>query len=335
MFIPQDQPEKRRTLLNLRRPFMNHNGVNSLRFSPETGKLILTTGDGGSGFDPFNLSQNDMEIAGKIIEIDTSIDTGISEPPVATRFDQLPPSIQGTLSVMAKGVRNIPGITFQRFNNQYIKYAGNVGQDLVESIFAFGEYDSLPVTHIVQSAHMQGSEFLGEHKELINFGWRGWEGDLPTPIIRDCNNNDSFNEKITAYYSNAIETFTQRLRPLAFYYHQDPRPGKFNGTALTGLQAYMGYPIFELTTSVVFTDLAERGNNQSPGRGVLAYTRLGPSWNPSEYGLIESDYDFGGESAFYMSLGANEDQTRLFLGVYGSMNVTDYNLGTVYEILPF
>lgn len=41
------QPQKRRTLLNLRRPFSNHNGVNSLNFSPETGKLVLTTGDGG------------------------------------------------------------------------------------------------------------------------------------------------------------------------------------------------------------------------------------------------------------------------------------------------
>lgn len=63
------QPQKRRTLLNLRRPFFNHNGVNSLNFSPETGKLVLTTGDGGSGYDPFNLSQDDMEIAGKLTMI--------------------------------------------------------------------------------------------------------------------------------------------------------------------------------------------------------------------------------------------------------------------------
>ena len=33
----KSQPQKRRTLLNLRRPFFNHNGVNSLNFSPETG----------------------------------------------------------------------------------------------------------------------------------------------------------------------------------------------------------------------------------------------------------------------------------------------------------
>lgn len=69
---------------------MNHNGVNSLNFSPETGKLVLTTGDGGSGYDPFNLSQDDMEIAGKIIEIDVTKNTYIDNPPVVTRFNELP-----------------------------------------------------------------------------------------------------------------------------------------------------------------------------------------------------------------------------------------------------
>ena len=89
------QPQKRRTLLNLRRPFLNHNGVNSLNFSPETGKLVLTTGDGGSGYDPFNLSQNDMEIAGKIIEIDVVKNTFINNPPVVTRFNELPVTYSG------------------------------------------------------------------------------------------------------------------------------------------------------------------------------------------------------------------------------------------------
>ncbi len=79
-------PQKRRTLLNLRRPFSNHNGVNSLNFSPETGKLALTTGDGGSGYDPFNLSQDNMEIAGKIIEIDVSKNTLINNPPRCYTF---------------------------------------------------------------------------------------------------------------------------------------------------------------------------------------------------------------------------------------------------------
>ncbi|CAM3767833.1 Glucose/Sorbosone dehydrogenase domain-containing protein [Mesobacillus thioparans] len=108
------QPQKRRTLLNLRRPFFNHNGVNSLNFSPETGKLVFTTGDGGLGYDPFNLSQDDMEIAGKIIEIDVIKNTSFNNPHVVTRFNELPAPIQEILTVIAKGVRNIPGISFQR-----------------------------------------------------------------------------------------------------------------------------------------------------------------------------------------------------------------------------
>ncbi len=145
-------PQKQRTLLNLRRPFSNHNGVNSLNFSPETRKLVLTTGDGGSGYDPFNLSQDDMEIAGKIIEMDVDKNSFINNPPVVTRFNELPIPIQEMLTVIAKGVRNIPGISFQRFNNQYIKYAGNVGQDLVESIFSFLHYKPIPVTQLIQAS---------------------------------------------------------------------------------------------------------------------------------------------------------------------------------------
>ena len=183
------QPQKRRTLLNLRRPFFNHNGVNSLNFSPETGKLVLTTGDGGSGYDPFNLSQNDMEIAGKIIEIDVDKNTFINNPPVVTRFNELPVPIQETLTVMAKGVRNIPGISFQRFYNQYIKYVGNVGQDLVESIFSFVHYKPIPVTQLIQASFMKSEP---NQEGFINFGWRGWEGAFPTSIIRGCSANPNF-----------------------------------------------------------------------------------------------------------------------------------------------
>ncbi len=230
-------PQKRRTLLQLRRPFMNHNGVNSLNFSPETGKLILTTGDGGSGYDPFNLSQDDMEIAGKIIEIDVAKNTFVTNPPVVTRFNELPLPIQETLTVMAKGVRNITGISFQRFYHQYVKYVGNVGQDLVESIFSFVHYKPMPVTSLV-GASSSNSEL--EQEGFINFGWRGWEGSFPTSTIKECSENRNSNEKTMAYYDEALETLVKRLQPLTSYFHEDPRPDKFEGTALTGVQSLYG-----------------------------------------------------------------------------------------------
>ena len=327
---PNGQPTKRRTLLNLRRPFFNHNGVNSLNFSPETGKLVLTTGDGGSGYDPFNLSQNNIEICGKIIEIDVTKNTLINNPPIVTRFDELPISIQETLTVMAKGVRNILGISFQRFHNQYIKYVGNVGQDLVESIFSFVNYRPIPVTQLVQS-YLKPQP---EKEKFINFGWRGWEGDFPTALIADCSNSSTLNNITTAYYNDAVKTSTQRLLPLVCYFHKDSRPDKLSGSALTGVQPYMGNRIPDLTGSVVFTDFAQNEESKPPVRGVLAYTRQTRSCKLNDFSIIETDYNFGSESSYYVCLGTNMNQTRLYLGVYGSSKVTDLNKGTIFEILP-
>jgi hypothetical protein len=324
-------PQKRRTLLNLRRPFLNHNGINSLNFSPETGKLVLTTGDGGAGYDPFNLSQDNMEIAGKIIEMDVSKNTFIVNPPVVTRFHELPVSIQETLTVIAKGVRNITGISFQRFHDRYIKYVGNVGQDMVESIFSFLHYKPIPVTQLIQASLRK---IALNQEGFINLGWRGWEGAFPTLIIRNCPENPTLEEKTVAYYNEAVKTSVRRLQPLTSYFHKDPRSDKFGGTALTGVQAYMGNGIPNLTGSIVFTDFAWNEEAQPPIKGVLAYTRVRTDGQLNDFSVIEIDYHFGSRSAYYVSLGANLDQTQLYLGVHGSSNVTDFNQGTVIEIVP-
>ncbi|GIP39856.1 glucose dehydrogenase [Paenibacillus sp. J31TS4] len=324
------QPQRRRTLLNIRRPFLNHNGVNSLNFSPETGKLVLTTGDGGAAYDPFNLSQDMMEIAGKIIEIDVGMHSFIDHPPAVTRFNELPDSIQNMLTVIAKGVRNITGISYQRYHNHYNKYVGNVGQDLVESIFSFVRYRPIPVSQLIR-ASIAGSET--DQEGFINFGWRGWEGAFPTSVGRGCPANTGLNEKTISYFHEALETSALRLPPLTNYYHEDPRPNKFGGTALTGVQAYNGNDIPDLLGSVVFTDLAETPS-KSPVRGVLAYTRVTADCKQNDYHVIETDYHFGSNAAYYVSLGTNLNQTRLYLGVYGSMKVAEFNQGTVFEIVP-
>lgn len=325
---PNGTPLKRRTLLNLRRPFFNHNGVNSLNFSPETGKLVLTTGDGGSGYDPFNLSQIDLEIAGKIFEIDVERYPFINNLPTVTRFDELPLSIQETLTVIAKGVRNIPGIHYQRFQNQFIKYVGNVGQSLVESIFSFVGYKPVPVTELVQ-----GKKTL-DRKGFINLGWRGWEGSFPTPVMRDCGDAPNLDEKTVTFYDEAVALSARRLQPLATYFHQDERPNKFSGTALTGLQPYSGQEIPNLTGSVLFSDFSRRQENHPFARGVLAYTRVRLDGQQNDYRVIEIDYDFGPQASHFVSLGTNMNQTKVYLGVYGSPNVTELNRGSIFEIIP-
>lgn len=330
ILLGNNQPHLRRTLLKLRRPFLNHNGVNSLNFSPETRKLVLTTGDGGSGYDPFNLSQDDMEIAGKIIEIDVDKDTFINNMPIVTRFQELPMLVQEILTVIAKGVRNIPGISFQKINNHYIKYVGNVGQDLVESIYSFDQYRPIPVPQLVQSSFMNSKP---DQDGFINLGWRGWEGAFPTSIIKNCSDTTDLAEITSAYYDEAIKTSILRLQPLTCYYHKDPRPDKFGATALTGVQAYMGNEISDLTGSVVFTDLARDEDSPPPNRGVIAYTRIRPDCKLNDFSVIETDYDFGSQSSYYVSLGTNLDQTKLYLGVYNSMNVANFSQGTIFEII--
>ncbi len=325
------RPGLRRTLLKLRRPFANHNGVNSLKFSPETGRLVLTTGDGGAGYDPFHLSQNNMELAGKIIELDVSLDAFASDPPAVTRFSELPMPLPEALTVIAKGVRNIPGISYEWYQDRYIKYVGIVGQSLVEAVYAFAFYNPIPVTRILEASEANPIP----EQEWINFGWPGWEGSFPTSVLQSCPGQGSPEELITAYYENALQTSTLRLPPLTCYYHRDSRPDTFEGTALTGVQAYLGDSISELKGSVVFTDFVRKGGPPaSPARGVLAYTYLRPDCMLQDYGLLDAAYDFAGQSAFFTSLGTNLDQTSLYLGVYGSMHVTDFNLGTVFEILP-
>lgn len=96
----------------------------------------------------------------------------------------------------------------------------------------------------------------------------------------------------------------------------------------------MGNGIPHLTGSVVFTDLARDEGSVPPIRGVLAFTRARTDCKPNDFSVIETDYNFGSQSAYYVSLGTNLDQTRLYLGVYGSMKVADFNQGTVFEIVP-
>lgn len=208
---------------------------------------------------------------------------------------------------------------------------GNVGQDVVESIFSFVHYKPIPVPQLVQASLMRAKP---SQEGFINLGWRGWEGDFPTSFIKRCSENPALDEKIIAYYNEAVKTSVRRIQPLTSYFHKDPRPNKFGGTSLTGVQPYMGNKISSLTGSVMFTDIAQVKESQSPIRGVLAYTRAGTDCKLNDFSVVEVDYNFGSQSAYYVSLGTNLDQTKLYLGVYGSMKVSDFNQGTVFEIVP-
>ncbi|MGB3997052.1 MAG: hypothetical protein WBL36_01150, partial [Bacilli bacterium] len=63
-------------------------------------------------------------------EIDVDRVPMYDEAPVASRFAELPPDVRAALAVVAKGVRNASGLSYQRAGGGFAKYLGQVGQDL-------------------------------------------------------------------------------------------------------------------------------------------------------------------------------------------------------------
>jgi glucose/arabinose dehydrogenase len=98
-----------RQLFSSRDPYGNHNG-GMLAFGPN-GRLYFTMGDGGSGGDPENRSQNMRSLFGKLLSLN-----------VATKG----------LKIEALGLRNAWRFSFDRANDDL--YIGDVGQGALEEI---------------------------------------------------------------------------------------------------------------------------------------------------------------------------------------------------------
>lgn len=134
------------TLKTIVQDFSNHN-AGCLQFSPVDGYLYCAMGDGGSANDPFERSQNDNSLLGKILRLD------VDNAPT-----YLPPSNPGVLpEVWAKGLRNPWRWSFDRLTGDM--YIGDVGQDTREEI------DFQPASSV-------GGE---------NYGWDCREGLIAAP----------------------------------------------------------------------------------------------------------------------------------------------------------
>jgi glucose/arabinose dehydrogenase len=79
-------PNSQLLIININQDFANHNG-GDLHFGPD-GYLYIGMGDGGSGGDPLNRSQNMSSLLGKMLRIDVDSD-GRSLPRLRQRDDQL------------------------------------------------------------------------------------------------------------------------------------------------------------------------------------------------------------------------------------------------------
>jgi glucose/arabinose dehydrogenase len=137
-------------LLTISQPFSNHNG-GDLHFGPD-GFLYVSSGDGGSGGDPQNNSQNLTNLLGKILRIDVdNTAPGLNYAvPVGNPFAD---GLGGNADeIWSFGLRNPWRFSFDKLTGDM--WIGDVGQN------AYEEIDFEPV-------NTTGG---------VNYGWRCFEG---------------------------------------------------------------------------------------------------------------------------------------------------------------
>ena len=128
-------------------PYTNHNS-GPIQFNPIDGYLYFTTGDGGSGGDPGNRSQDiTNQPMGKLFRLDVDSGSPYSIPP-----DNPFVGITGDDEIYAYGLRNPWQFDFDTDGTLYL---GDVGQNAYEEI------------NVVPYDEIAGA----------NFGWKCYEGD--------------------------------------------------------------------------------------------------------------------------------------------------------------
>lgn len=136
-----------KVILKIPQPYPNHNG-GDLTFGPDK-YLYIALGDGGSGGDPQNRSQNPNELLGKILRVDINTEDSYKIPadnPFVGKTGTRP-------EIWSLGWRNPWRFSFDRKTGQM--WIADVGQGEIEEIN-------------IENAKTGGK----------NYGWRCYEGSL-------------------------------------------------------------------------------------------------------------------------------------------------------------
>lgn len=133
-------------LMVIPQPFSNHNG-GSLAFGPD-GYLYIGTGDGGSGGDPGNRSQNINDNLGKMLRIDVDGAAPYTNPATNPFV-----GVAGNDEIWATGLRNPWKFSFDTLTGDL--WIADVGQNALEEI----------------------NRVLFPLPAGLNFGWRCYEGN--------------------------------------------------------------------------------------------------------------------------------------------------------------
>jgi len=142
-------PNSELVILTFSQPFSNHNG-GELQFGPD-GYLYISSGDGGSGGDPQNNSQNLTNLLGKLLRIDVNNST-VSNPYAIPADNPFVGNASARDEIWAYGLRNAWKFSFDSTNNDL--WIADVGQNAREEIN--------------QVSHTAAG---------LNYGWRCYEGN--------------------------------------------------------------------------------------------------------------------------------------------------------------
>lgn len=140
-------PASEKILLNIPKPFDNHNG-GSIHFAPD-GNLWIVTGDGGSGGDPNNNAQNKNSLLGKMLRIDVNT-TNPYNIPAGNPF--VGAGVDGADEIWSYGLRNAWKFSFDLTTGNAM--IADVGQGQIEEI------NRMPIA-----------------TSALNYGWRCYEGN--------------------------------------------------------------------------------------------------------------------------------------------------------------
>jgi glucose/arabinose dehydrogenase len=142
-------PNSELIILNYTQPFSNHNG-GELQFGPD-GFLYISSGDGGSGGDPQNNSQNLGNLLGKLLRIDVNNST-IANPYAIPADNPFVGNTAASEEIWAYGLRNPWKFSFDRTTGEV--WIADVGQNEIEEI-----------------------NFASSTSAGLNYGWRCYEGN--------------------------------------------------------------------------------------------------------------------------------------------------------------
>lgn len=295
----QVDPASERILLQIDKPWYNHNG-GCLVFGPD-GLLYISVGDGGNAHDVgrghdahIGNGQDTSTLLGKILRID--VDKG--DPYAIPSDNPFADAEKGRPEIFAYGLRNSWRMSFDRGGNHEL-FAADVGQTMFEE-----------VNIIVKGG---------------NYGWNVREG------FHAFNPQDAIHPP--AETPKAAADGTPFVDPILEYkningFRKDPEAV---GISITGGYVYRGKALPELNGRYIFADWSR---NWALADGVvLVATR--PESGTGKWSLepLKISSPAGGKiGAYIVALGQDEDG-ELYVMTNGSNGLVG-KTGKVFKIVP-